>query len=201
MSGLSAIAVSASAFVTTNLDDICLLVLFFSRIGNRSQKKYLILGEYLGIAALVVVSLFSAYGFAALLGRWLWLVGLLPIAFGIKAAIDLVKQGISPDSEIGMLAGTWSLVFKEWAVTVANGADNISVYIPLLAGETPAFQLSFFAVMMVMTTFWWLAAGAVVKLPKVGDAIGRVSRYILPVVFILVGAVTVIAGLGRMIHN
>jgi len=196
MSIFSEIITAAAAFTVTNLDDIVLLTLFFSLMQERKQKKYIVVGEYLGIITLILLSLVSARGAAAVLGRYIWLVGILPIIFGIKEAIKLFKISDDAEESAYVISGTWILVYKEWAVTVANGSDNVSVYLPLLAERHGAELLIFFATMMAMTTLWWCLASAIVSLPKVGEGISRASRYLLPTAFIFVGASTVLRGLG-----
>ena len=195
MSILTEFLTAAGAFVATNLDDIVLLTLFFSLMQHKSQKKYIGLGEYFGIATLVILSFFGARGLAAVLGRYIWLIGALPLFLGIKAAADLFRPDDSAEEETGLLAGTWLLVYKEWAVTVANGADNLSIYIPLLAERSTQSSLVFFLFMMVMTTFWWLLAGGIVSFPGIGERIRRLSRYLVPAAFIFVGISTILKGI------
>ena len=52
---LATLAVSAVAFVSTNVDDIFVLLGFFADPAFRA--RHVVLGQYLGIGALVAVSL------------------------------------------------------------------------------------------------------------------------------------------------
>lgn len=196
MSILSEVLTAAAAFIVTNLDDIVLLTLFFSLMQKKSQKKFIVFGEYLGIITLVVISLMLARGAAAVLGRYIWLVGILPILFGVKEVANILRASEESNEPAYIISGTWILVYKEWAVTVANGSDNISVYLPLLAESQGTELLVFFLTMMAMTTAWWCLASALLSLPRIGESISRVSRYLLPAAFIFVGVSTVLRGLG-----
>lgn len=44
------------AFATTNLDDIFLLMLFFSQVNATFRSQHIVIGQYLGFAVLVGVS-------------------------------------------------------------------------------------------------------------------------------------------------
>ena len=85
-------------------------------------------------------------------------------------------------------------------VTVANGGDNLGVYIPLFAREprhVPLYTLAFAA----LTALWCLAALRLVRHPAVGATVRRYGHVALPVVlvalgvWILAGARALLAGL------
>ena len=191
---LSEIAVSAAAFISTNLDDMCLLILFFSMLKERKQVKYVVAGEYLGIATLCLASLLISRGLAVVLGRYLWIIGIVPIGFGIKAVIDLIRN--KGEGEVSLTAeGTWMLIFTEWVLTVTNGGDNLSIYIPLIGDFGSGFFTVFFITMMLMTTLWWVIALSVRRIPAVSSALSKTGKYILPAVFIAVGAFTIFKGI------
>jgi cadmium resistance protein CadD (predicted permease) len=67
----------AIAFVATNVDDIVILTLFFSRT---RQRWPIIAGQYLGFSVLIAISLAGFFG-GLILVR---LLGLVPVAVGIK---------------------------------------------------------------------------------------------------------------------
>jgi cadmium resistance protein CadD (predicted permease) len=46
-----------TAFTATNLDDIVILLLFFSQVNAIFQRRHIVAGQYLGFTALVLVSL------------------------------------------------------------------------------------------------------------------------------------------------
>ena len=191
---LSVISVSAGAFISTNLDDICLLILFFSMLKEKRQTWFVIAGEYLDIATLCILSLLISKGAALILGKYIWIVGFVPLGFGIKSLIGLIRK--KEDAVFTMSAeGTWMLIFAEWAVTVSNGGDNLSIYIPLLGNLGLGTFHIFFIVMMAMTTLWWILALTLRGIPAVSDVFSKAGKYILPVVFLLVGAATIIKGL------
>jgi cadmium resistance protein CadD (predicted permease) len=57
MNGLiTAISTGVTAFTATNLDDILILMLFFSQVDAVFRKRHIVAGQYLGFTALVLAS-------------------------------------------------------------------------------------------------------------------------------------------------
>jgi cadmium resistance protein CadD (predicted permease) len=78
---VSALITGAVAFSATNIDDIVFLTIFFSQTPHR---RHVVLGQYLGFTALVLVSLVGFFGGQILPHEWLRLFGVAPMAIGIK---------------------------------------------------------------------------------------------------------------------
>src|ERR1700759_2189797 len=86
---LSILAASVTTFAATNLDDIFLLTVFFAR---RVPTRRIVAGQYLGFAAIVVVSLGVVWGVVLAIPRdWIRLLGVLPLAVGIKELLQMGK--------------------------------------------------------------------------------------------------------------
>lgn len=69
-------------------------------------------------------------------------------------------------------------------VTIANGGDNLSVYIPLFASELQAIMV-YTAIFAVMTGVWCAMGYALVNNPLAGSHIRRYGQVALP--FVLIG--------------
>jgi cadmium resistance protein CadD (predicted permease) len=170
--------VGVAAFVSTNLDDLVLLALWFSLTGSRVVP--IVTGQCLGIGALVLASLAGAFMALAIPPRWIPLIGVVPIALGIKylVARDEDDNSGEPSSGIGVLAVA--------GVTIANGADNIAVYIPLFASRPRAWPA--YVTIFALCTLAWCALGrALVAQPLVGAALQRYGHRIMPWVLIAIG--------------
>ena len=82
-------------------------------------------------AALFVVSLLGAWGAPLLAEGWTSYLGLVPLALGVREAVR-VARGRSDDGEDAtrdQVPGVWFVA----SVTLANGGDNIAVYVPVFA--------------------------------------------------------------------
>ena len=178
------------AFASTNVDDIFILILFF---GNRRLRPFTIItGQYLGIAALVVTALAGAYLGGFFDPRYVGLLGLFPIYLAIKQCIELLrtnsgKSDAEQDPTIST-TGVLSGILAVTGVTIANGADNIGVYIPLLATLSAAEKIQLVIVFAILILVWCLLAKYLASRPLIARQPGRYGHVIMPVVLLILGA-------------
>lgn len=85
------------SFVSTNIDDIFILMLFFSQVNSIMRRRHVILGQLIGISILITISIIGALGLSAIQHEYVGLLGLVPIYLGIKAYVDYKKE--RPDNE------------------------------------------------------------------------------------------------------
>lgn len=190
MSSLPASAAAAAAlFAGTNVDDLVVLALLNAagRTGGRPRRWEIWAGQYLGLGALVGLSLAAGRGLSLLPVRWLWLLALIPFALGavtLARVIRAVRRGEqpSPPSAGGLLGVA--------ALTVVDGADNLAGYTPVFAtvgGAQIAVTLVVFAVGVAV---WCLAGSLLVRHERVVGVLARHGHWILPIAFILIGLYT-----------
>lgn len=171
------------AFVATNLDDIVILMLLFSAAGAGKAYK-IIFGQYLGIGALTVISLLGAMGLGLLPGWCLRLLGLVPLALGLRAWCCR-NADRDTDEEPETVAAP--AVFGTAMLTVANGADNLGVYLPLFAGYRAAHNLLVVLVFAGMTGVWCFLGKHLADLPVVQRVLTRYRGVLIPWVLMLLG--------------
>jgi cadmium resistance protein CadD (predicted permease) len=188
---LPQIAIAVMVFVSTNIDDIFLLAAFFS--DRKLTARSVVLGQCLGIAVLVAVSTVVAWLSMALPEGWISLLGLVPLYLGLKQVKSLwtAADESAEDDEIQlqeqqMARGLHSQMLGVAGVTIANGGDNLGVYIPMFANSLAAIPL-FVAVFAVMTLLWCFLGHVLVNNQVFGHWIRRYGHKILPVVLILLG--------------
>jgi cadmium resistance protein CadD (predicted permease) len=185
--GIFAVVLTAVVlFAATNVDDIVVLTVLSisSRATGQPRPWHIWVGQYAGLAILVGVSLAAAVGLALVPLHWLWLLGLLPLGLGLyklAAAIRAHRAGqqASPAAVTG-LAGVIGL-------TIANGGDNLSVYIPVFRTSTAAEITVIITVFLVAVALYCLASIRFAGHRAVIQAVQRWGQWIVPVVFILIG--------------
>jgi cadmium resistance protein CadD (predicted permease) len=119
---LTVVAASVTMFAATNVDDIFLLTLFFARC---VPTRRIVAGQYLGFAAIVAVTLAAVWTVGLAVPRaWVRPLGILPIAIGMKELLQTRKGRRVPKAD-----GSLSML-RIAAITLANRADNIGVYVP-----------------------------------------------------------------------
>ena len=72
-------------------------------------------------------------------------------------------------------------------LAIANGADNVGVYIPLLAGYQTGQLVIFCIVFAVMIRLWCRIAERIVSLEALGGFLRKYRHVIVPVVLIGLG--------------
>ena len=189
MDFLGLVGVAIAAFAATDVDDLFVLMLFFSNPAY--GRRQVVIGQYLGIGALVAVGIVGSL-IALVVPPWIvGLMGLLPIAIGIKKLLDLRKDK-DDDDEIPMnlqsTRGSYLRFLTVAGVTVANGGDNIAVYVPLFASSsTLAEVITLVSIFLVVTAVWCTLAYYLVKHRIIASRLSRVGHIVLPVVLIGLG--------------
>jgi cadmium resistance protein CadD (predicted permease) len=187
---LALLGISATVFVSTNIDDIFLLAAFFADPHLRARA--IVAGQFLGIGVLVLGSTLASVAALAIPEGYTALLGVVPLLLGVSKLRALIRaRGAgAPEEEQAKAAEQQverrlhSQVLAVAGVTVANGGDNLGVYIPLFASEPQAIP-GHVGVFAVMTALWCLAGHALVKNRLLGDHIRRYGHLALP--FVLIG--------------
>lgn len=81
---INAVTAGVSTFAATNIDDIVILMLFFSQGNTRFRPWHIVLGQYIGFVAIIAASLPGFFGGMLLPKAWVGLLGLLPIIIGLR---------------------------------------------------------------------------------------------------------------------
>src|SRR5262245_51183190 len=133
---LAGLGTAILVFAVTDIDDLVLLAAFFG--DPHLRVRAVVAGQFAGIAVLTAVSAVAAYAAIAIPAGWISLSGLLPLGFGLFKLRELWRRRVDDDeaaeameNERRLEGKLHSQILGVAAVTVANGADNLSVYIPL----------------------------------------------------------------------
>ena len=181
------IGIGISAFVATNMDDIFVLMLFFSTLNFR--KGQVVIGQYFGIGLLVLISTLGSLLALVVPQYIIGLLGLVPISIGIIRLIQLRKKNNSISEKTSQIS-RWSHlpILTVGAVTFSNGGDNIGIYTPLFAKYSLAGEVIFISlIFMIMTGFWCVAAYYLVRHPLIASRIKKTGHIIFPCVLIGLG--------------
>jgi cadmium resistance protein CadD (predicted permease) len=176
------VSLAAVLFVATNIDDVFVLLSFFADPRYRSSQ--IVFGQYLGIAALVLISLTASLISLVLAPAYIGLLGLVPIAIGVRNLLALRHQADAAEERKEAGVGN---ILAVAGVTIANGGDNIGVYTPVFATSGAAAIIVTVGVFAVMIALWLAFSHWLVNHPALGPTIGRVGRIATPCVLIALG--------------
>lgn len=194
------ILTATTAFAATNIDDIIILMLFFAQVNATFRPRHIVVGQYLGFAALILASLPGFLGGLLIPREWIGLLGFLPILIGIK-------QGFSPKEDDQVQTVPYELIsvdekrsptftlatlvpaqtYSVAAITIANGGDNIGIYLPLFATSnvtTLGITLIVFAVLIAL---WCGIAYRLAQLPAIAHVLTQYGHAVVPIVLISLG--------------
>ncbi len=181
--GLLGLAIAL--FASTNADDIFGLVGFFA--DPKFRPKDIIIGQYAGIAALFVFSLLGSLLALVISRAYIGLFGVVAIGLAVKRLFDSYRNHDEAGSPEHPDTGRHTRIATVTLFTIANGADNIGVYIPAFAVRSP-FEIGMFAVIFaVMTGLWCFFAHWIVHHPTFGRPIRRYGHRLAPLVLIGIG--------------
>ncbi|MFF2523522.1 cadmium resistance transporter [Streptomyces liangshanensis] len=190
---------AAGLFAVTNIDDILILSLFFAQgAGHRGSVRRIVIGQYVGFAAVLTVAAAAAFGAIFLPGAALPYLGLLPLALGLKAAWQAWRNHRNAEgaeerqTQSGERGGPGSLEVA--AVTFANGGDNIGVYVPVLATAGAAGMGVYAVVFLVLVAVWCMAGRFFATRPVIAEALSRWGHILLPLVLITIGLLILTEG-------
>ncbi|MFF0155679.1 cadmium resistance transporter [Micromonospora sp. NPDC005203] len=191
---LGTAAGAAVVFAATDIDDIVILTLFFvgARTTGRPRPWQIVAGQYLGIGALALASAVVAAGLLVVPDPWTGLLGLLPIALGVRAL-----RGSDDDETPTVGTGLLGVA----GVTIANGADNVAVYVPVFRALGLADSAIFLLVFVLLIALWCAAGAWLGGHPRVVRLVERAGHWLVPAIFVGVGVVILVSSgvLGRLV--
>jgi cadmium resistance protein CadD (predicted permease) len=197
-------AAMAVAMATT-FDDNIYLTGFFSETNRHFRPIHVVVGELLGFSVLMLTSFLASRLLAetvplSIIG---WL-GLMPILIGLINLIQLLQpanpRNLQPLPAKGLqLEGFPSKrpklstvlrerhTYKVSAVTISNGGNNLSIYIPLLATSSSPSALLTMGVCYAAVITWLSLSFRLTRLPLVAIHLSRHARRFFPFVLVWLG--------------
>ena len=139
---LSTLVMGFVACTLTDIDDLLLLIFFFSQTKRSFTKREIFLGQYLGFLFLLLLTTLGYLGTLVIPLAWIGLLGLVPFFRGLN---DLNKRFFSKNqSSLNQKDSSPSTVFSSRldrafarlfnprvsliaVLTIGNGSDNLSV--------------------------------------------------------------------------
>jgi len=209
---ISTVITAFVSFASTNIDDLLVLILFFSQINNIIKRRHIIIGQYLGIGALTAISIIGALGVSVISPRYVGLLGLVPIYLGIKTYVDHKKESKKNGDADQQELQNWEKskleetadtqrnriinfiksfinpsVLNVFSVTFANGGDNMGVYIPLFTSMSLVGILVTVIIFIFLTALWCFIALKLTERPFVQRNIENHKHIFVPIIYIGLG--------------
>ena len=190
------LGIGATAFVATNIDDLLILIAFFAN-SHRLSLPQIVLGQYSGMGALLAISIVGSLIALIVPDNLIGLIGIFPIAIGIRELLELLKNGDNNEEEEEWAAKqlpqsrrgrrlTAYLPFLTVAVVTFSGGEEIGIYTSVFATYHEVSEIIILVlVVMVLTGVWCTVAYHLVNRPQIASSIKRIGTVALP--FVLIG--------------
>ena len=179
-------------FIGVNLDFFVVLLLLLQKYRFRDN----FIGYELGMLLVFVISAIAGQLIQTIIPTWaIGLLGLLPIYMGIKGENDDVNNSSKSTSNGGMTAVLLMYL-------ISCGADNIAVYVPVLATMTTAAILLTLGYFIILTAISLILAYLFGQIPIVKYVFERWGSPISRIIYILIGLFVMLnTGLIQFILN
>ncbi|AFZ36381.1 cadmium resistance transporter [Stanieria cyanosphaera PCC 7437] len=199
---MNTLIIGFSAAVATTFDDNIYLTAFFGKINRTFRPKHIILGEYVGFSVLVFASLPGYFGSLIIPEIWIGLLGFLPILIGITHLISREDEQYTVQTVSVKLPSRtkfkyqnqslWKTIkdpqtYRVSAATIANGGNNIGIYVPLFASSS-FHSLSIILFVCYLTVgLWCFLSFHLTRNPLMTPVLTRYGRKIFPFILIWLG--------------
>jgi cadmium resistance protein CadD (predicted permease) len=218
----SIIITATTSFISTNIDDIFVLMILFSQTDKDNRKINVVIGQYCGIGILFFISILGTFGVNFLAEKYIGFLGFLPIILGIKSWIAYKTQKKSKDKiedikscskndrntlktnniferlidlfdnfsyRTGQIhSGILSVI----AITIANGADNIGIYIPIFSGYSLFEYIVTIIVFILLIALWCYLGNKIADYPFIKIKLQKYKNILVPIIFIGLGIYIII---------
>lgn len=196
----STVLVGTSTAFATTFDDNVYLTAFFGKVNRHFRPKHVVIGEFIGFTVLIIASLPGFFGGLFIPEMWIGLLGFLPIMIGItnfmsredNEAIQDVSLDITPDKPRRPNKSLWATLrdrqtYRVSAVTIANGGNNIGIYVPLFASSNINSLGIILAICYLTVGVWCFLSYRMTHNPLMAPLLARYGRKVFPLVLIWLG--------------
>lgn len=175
------VGVAIAAFVSTNLDNLFLLMGMLG--GSRAHTRDVVLGYGLSMGLVLSVGLAGSYAADWTAQGWLRYLGLVPLAMGLWRLRGLLRGG-AHDVEAARASRAALPVFS---TMLANSGDSLGVFTALMSETAEPLVPVLIATVLAMVCVWVVAARQVAAHPALAPLLRRLDRTLVPVLLIALG--------------
>lgn len=194
MAILEVIGIGVGAFVATNIDDLFILMVSFAK--RNFPTSLIILGQFIGMGLLLGVSLVWSLIVLLIPHNLVGLVGLFPIAIGIKELLVESLNAADDDNYDNakvlnrLSKSRWRtyLTFLAVATITFSGGEEIGIYTSIFATYDGLLDITIIvATVIILTGVWCVIGFYLVNHTLLATRFRRLADKVLPLVLIALG--------------
>ncbi|HTJ50781.1 MAG TPA: cadmium resistance transporter [Cyclobacteriaceae bacterium] len=194
---IETIVTAIFAFASTNIDDIFILMTLFTQVSTSLTGQHIMRGQYLGIITLTVLSIAGSLIGIIIPEEYIGFLGLFPIYLGVMKIYHYFKnEDDSVEIEdfnttqkrksiLSTFLGVQTLSIA--AITIANGGDNIGVYVPLFVNLNLLKLIITVSIFLILVYVWVRTAEYATSHPALTANLKKYNHIIFPLILIGLG--------------
>jgi len=174
---LSVIFAAILTFVATEIDDFAIYVILYAQ--KKEHKVSIFAGQLTAIILISVLCAFVSIPLSRIPSQYLRFIGLVPIVLGFLSIFEKEENYKSFKNS--------SMFLTSLFLTIAASGDNIGVYIPFLSSITLIQKFVVIGIFIVLQIGLSILQIKTANIQVVQAFVEKTSKFIVPVVFILLG--------------
>ena len=177
---------AAGGFVSTNIENVVILVSVFC--ANPKNAQAVRRGFAIGSIALLLASLLVLLVSGLIPIRFLGLLGLVPIGFGILEIVRTSRRNEQSDGDASEAGQEHTrVVLSASVLMIANGGDTIAVFAPLFAETQPSGVVVLVLGYLATAISLSFLSGHVCIFPKLSEPLKKYGARLAPYIMIGIG--------------
>jgi cadmium resistance protein CadD (predicted permease) len=198
--------IALGAGLATTFDDNIYLTGFFGEVNRTFRPRHVVAGEFLGFTLLLIISLIGFAAGLVLPQNVIGLLGVMPILIGIMGMIqywqsrgDRAENQQASSLKFSKLKGFQSRepsfgevlmdrqTYNVSVVSISNGSNNLSIYIPLFASLSLLKIAIVIPVLYGFIATWLFLSFQLTRAPGIALVLNRYARAVFPFILIWLG--------------
>jgi cadmium resistance transport/sequestration family protein len=196
---IETIVTAVLSFIATNIDDVFIIIVLFARVSSTFTRSHIYAGQYLGFLALVVLSIIGSFSKLFIPEYYIGFLGLIPIYLGIRELWEsfVIRKDDDEDLNLSFTTSSKSKFFitgvlSVASITIANGSDNIGIYIPLFATQDLASLTVTVLIFLILVYPLVRISEHIATHPALESLIKKTSPVVFPLVLIGLGVYIIV---------
>ena len=179
---LTLIALIVGTFVSTNVDNLAILVGWL--LSGRVAHSHVAAGYALSVTTVIFISAVLGLSSKVIPVQWIGWLGIVPILLGIYALVGQFRGAVEED--VPEVSGN-AAMFGVAATMIANSVDTVIVLAPLLVDTQDHIDPILIGGFALMAVAWFVLASLLSRSAAKMAVIQRVAAWIAPLIMIAVG--------------
>ncbi|RGP48013.1 cadmium resistance transporter [Rhodococcus sp. ADH] len=186
---LDAVVAAAVLFVGTNIDALVTGTMLTAAacMGRSADIARIWGGQLIGLVILTGVSMFMATGLRVLPPVVFAIIGLVPLGLGIKRMVSAIWSAPDGSFQAREPVGFGGCV----VLALVSGGDNLAAYSVSFQGFSTSRIVVTLCVFVAGALLWSVVGTIAASRPVVLQTLSRVERWLVPILFMVVGILAI----------